>query len=114
MNIKNLLVSSAKICRFPTVELGITAIYLVLASTWIIFSDRWLEHWSGHALQSTSMQTLKGLNFVLITGLLLYIVLRRAHTRRRAAEACLRELADRFELVARASNDAIWDWNLVT
>jgi len=107
-------VTSAKICRFPNIELGITAIYLVVASAWIIFSDRWLEHWSGHTHQSVSMQTLKGLNFVLITALLLYIVLRRAHTRRRAAEACLRELADRFELVARASNDAIWDWNLLT
>jgi len=117
MNAKQLLhppVTSPQVCWFPTVELGITAIYLVLAGAWIVLSDRWVEHWSGHSYPSASVQTVKGLNFVLVTSSLLYIVLRRAHTRRRKAEFCLRELADRFELVARASNDAIWDWNLRT
>ena len=35
-------------------------------------------------------------------------------TARKAAEAALRERDERFRLVARATNDAIWDWDLTT
>jgi diguanylate cyclase (GGDEF)-like protein/PAS domain S-box-containing protein len=35
-------------------------------------------------------------------------------TARREAEATLREREERFRLVARATNDAIWDWDLTT
>ena len=33
-------------------------------------------------------------------------------TKQRAAEAAVRGLVERFEMVARATNDAVWDWNL--
>jgi diguanylate cyclase (GGDEF)-like protein/PAS domain S-box-containing protein len=35
-------------------------------------------------------------------------------TERREAEAALRERDERFRLVARATNDAVWDWDLIT
>lgn len=35
-------------------------------------------------------------------------------TERRAAEEALRKSEERFKIVARATNDAIWDWNLFT
>jgi len=105
--------ASAKLSYFPARELAITALYLLLASAWVVASDRWLERWRPPSDQAT-LQTVKGLNFVLVTSSLIYVVLRRAHSRRRRAEFSLRELSERFELVARASNDAIFDWNLVT
>jgi PAS domain S-box-containing protein len=46
-----------------------------------------------------------------ITG---FIKIARDETDRRAAEAVLRETEQRYRLVARATNDAVWDWNLVT
>jgi len=33
---------------------------------------------------------------------------------RRKAESTIREIQHRFEIVARATNDAVWDWNLDT
>ena len=38
----------------------------------------------------------------------------RALLRMRSAESALRESEERYRLVARATNDAIWDWDLTT
>ncbi|KHL25247.1 diguanylate cyclase [Croceibacterium mercuriale] len=46
-----------------------------------------------------------------ITG---FIKIARDETERRAAEAALRETEQRYRLAAKATNDAIWDWNLLT
>ena len=35
-------------------------------------------------------------------------------TRRKQAELALQAIGERYQLVARATNDAIWDWDLVT
>ena len=100
--------------HFPTGELVITTTYLVLASLWIVFSDMALDWLTGDPLESLRLQTYKGLNFVLTTSVLLYIVLRRSFNRRRRAEEQARVSAERFELVARAASDAILDWDLRT
>ncbi|MFN3818050.1 PAS domain S-box protein [Blastomonas sp.] len=46
-----------------------------------------------------------------ITG---FIKIARDETERRAAEAALRETEQRYRLAAKATNDAIWDWNLLS
>ena len=105
---------SAAFAEFPTGELVITTSYLILASLWIVFSDLGLDWLTGDPEESLRLQTYKGLNFVLTTSLLLYVVLRRSFNRRRRAEEQARMTAERFELVARAASDAIIDWNLQT
>ncbi|MCD6052126.1 MAG: histidine kinase, partial [Verrucomicrobia bacterium] len=35
-------------------------------------------------------------------------------TQHKQAEAALREALERFQIIARATNDAVWDWNLLT
>lgn len=47
----------------------------------------------------------------IVTG---YIKIARDETDRRAAEAALRETEQRYRLAAKATNDAIWDWDLAT
>jgi PAS domain S-box-containing protein len=43
-----------------------------------------------------------------------FIKIARDETGRRAAEAALRETEQRYRLAAKATNDAIWDWDLAT
>ncbi len=43
-----------------------------------------------------------------------FIKIARDETERRATEATLRETEQRYKLAAKATNDAIWDWDLAT
>jgi PAS domain S-box-containing protein len=94
---------------FPLAEIVITILYVVFGAVWVIGTDTLVSRFLGEPRQSVSLQTLKGLNFVVTTGVLYYLVLRRSFHRRRRAEAATRLEQERFELAARAATDAIWD-----
>jgi two-component system, NarL family, sensor histidine kinase UhpB len=96
----------------PWAELRFSFFYVVFASLWIIGSDALLDQFEDDPVDSLPLQTFKGLNFVFTTGVLIYWVLHRSYERRRKAEAQVVEATQRFELVARTSTDAIFDWNL--
>lgn len=89
-------------------EVRIAAIYVVIASIWIIGSDTLLEHIIHDKLPLGFLQTFKGLNFVITTGILLFLVLRNAYGGWRKAEEhrmavataareCFRNLSNRLE-----------------
>jgi signal transduction histidine kinase len=67
-------------------EVRIVLIYLILASAWIIGSDLWLTHSDLDEPKSGLIQTIKGLNFVITTAVLLFFVLRHAYNGWRVAE----------------------------
>jgi two-component system sensor histidine kinase UhpB len=97
---------------FPSAELAWTGLYLLLGMLWSVYSDQYINVWLAGEDSFPARVTAKGVNFVLTTGAVLYLVLRRAYTERRAAEFVSRENFERYELVARASSDAMWDWDL--
>jgi signal transduction histidine kinase len=73
-------------------EARIVILYLVMASIWIVESDLILNKNVSDQAQTGVIQSLKGLNFVLTTAILLFFVLRGAYGGWRSAEA--RRLAD--------------------
>jgi signal transduction histidine kinase len=64
----------------------IVAIYFVCASAWIIGTDIMLTESRVSGGEASFIQSLKGLNFVITTAVLLYLVLRRAYGGWRLAE----------------------------
>ena len=99
---------------FPKEEVIVALVYLVLGSAWIVGSDQLLKRLVKDPETSIWLQTDKGLNFIFTTTVIFYLILRRTHERRRRAEADCRIANERFEMVARASSDAIFDWDLAT
>src|ERR1035441_6707671 len=56
----------------PLAELGLTAIYVVAAGIWSVFSDEFLDRLLGSPRNMPALETLKGFNFILTTALVLY------------------------------------------
>jgi two-component system sensor histidine kinase UhpB len=100
--------------EMPLVELGSTLVYVLVAAFWSVFSDDLFDWLMGDPIDSPALQAMKGINFVFTTGIVLYVVLRRSFHNRRRAEETLRLSQERFEGVALATTDAIWDLNLDT
>jgi signal transduction histidine kinase len=67
-------------------EVRIAVVYVLLASLWIIGSDSLLGRITNGGQDSFFLQTFKGLNFVITTGILLYLVLKKAYGGWRRAE----------------------------
>lgn len=67
-------------------EVRIAVLYVLVASLWIIGSDALLHRTDIGRSNEVFLQSFKGLNFVITTGLLLYFVLRRAFGGWREAE----------------------------
>jgi two-component system sensor histidine kinase UhpB len=100
--------------ELPLEELGLTALYIFFAGLWVVFSEDVWDWVHGGPVQSTASQTLRGINFVFTSGIVVYLVLRRTFRARRAALEASRLSQERFESAALASTDAIWDLNLDT
>ena len=60
------------------VALRLALVYVAVSGAWILLSDRLLAWLTGDALLLTRLQTLKGWGFVLCSGVLLYLLVRRA------------------------------------
>ena len=104
--------STANVRVIPIAEITISLVYIVFGGLWVVGTDTIAGRLLGEPAQSVSLQTLKGLNFVATTGVLLYLVLRRNFHRRRRAEEASRLDRERLELAARAATDAIWDMDI--
>jgi PAS domain S-box-containing protein len=100
--------------EMPIPEIVLTLSYVVIAGVWFVFSEGFFDRLTRAPLDSPAYQAIKGANFVIVTSLVLYLVLRRTFRSRRQAQEALRLSQERFQAVALATTDAIWDWNLET
>ena len=78
-------------------EIGITFLYILLGSLWILFSDKAILLLVEDAKTLTQLQTYKGWFYVLATGILLYLLLRKHLKKLKATEKALKKEKERAE-----------------
>jgi signal transduction histidine kinase len=90
---------------FSLPEVRIAVVYVLLASIWIVGSDMILARLAKGDSMAIFLHSFKGLNFVVTTGVLLFLVLRRSFGGwRRSERKRLEELASSGELFRSLSS----------
>lgn len=95
----------------------IIGIYLTIGVLWILISD-WAFDYFGYP-ENPMYQTIKGIGFILISGMIFLIMLRNYEfrnddylARQKATADKLRLANERYTKVSKATNSIIWDWDL--
>lgn len=89
----------------------IALVYLLFASTWIYGTDDLVERYVPTA-QQAAWQTGKGLAFIALSALLMFLMVGRALRLRVHAARAAQTLKERLELAIRGSTDGVWDWDI--
>ncbi|KJS44757.1 MAG: hypothetical protein VR70_01475 [Rhodospirillaceae bacterium BRH_c57] len=92
----------------------VAGMYLAFAVVWIVFSDSVVTMLTNTVSQGALFQTVKGLAFVTLSALLIFVLV--SETLRRSAQAHLgRALSERrLSLVLEAVNDGVWEHDVTT
>ncbi len=100
--------------KLTAIAFRTTLIYVILGGLWILFSDRAVASFTSDANLYVKLSTYKGWAFVLVTGTLLYLMLRAQLRRwtmefegRKRAESELRQNQERLQLVIENSEDVL-------
>ena len=89
--------------------------FLVFGSAWILFSDSITLSLTNHDLDLyNKLQNYKGILFMVLAALLIYFVSRKLYANIEGARKQQEEILQRYELLGMATNDAVWDYNIVT
>lgn len=89
--------------------------FLVFGTAWILFSDSVTLSLTNHNLSLyNKLQNYKGILFMVLAALLIYFVSRRLYANIEKARKQQAEILERYQLLGMATNDGVWDYNIVT
>ena len=92
----------------------VVAAYALAGTVWILGSGLWVAEFTHDRDLGWGLEMLKGLIFVLITSVMLYLLVRRLVARHAAIEQELRDSREQLALALEAANQGLYDLNLQT
>ncbi len=92
--------------------LRISLAYFLIATVWILFSDKAVFELSRDTEWQMTINTLKGWLFVLFTAVLLFYTMRSVLRRLDKVHEAELELEKQSNFAMEVAGDGLWDWNL--
>ncbi|MWV14991.1 EAL domain-containing protein [Pseudomonas sp. L-22-4S-12] len=100
-----------KLQRSP---LQLTLLYLLAALLWLLCSDALLLGLGLDRDHLARYQLLKGLAFILFTGLLLYCALRQYQHEQSLIRRHIKHSEERLNLALDSAQEGLWDWDMTS
>lgn len=94
------------------VSAAIVCAYVVVSTAWIAWSDLFLSQLPVARTQLANLQTVKGALFVIVTGALLFLLVRAGLQRVAASEAEARRNLERLSTALDGAKGGVWDLDL--
>ena len=89
--------------------LGIAGLYASMSLLWILFSDQISLLITHDPETLTQIQMLKGVAFIVVTGLVLYLCIKNIFDRYTASEQRLKQSNERYLSLVESTSDWIWE-----
>ena len=86
----------------------IAGIYAFISAAWILLSDKFIAMISDDTKIITQLQSYKGIVFISLSAILIYLLSRQSLKQSLDAEKALRESEDRYRKIFNAPSDAIF------
>jgi diguanylate cyclase (GGDEF)-like protein/PAS domain S-box-containing protein len=103
--------------RIPRIDIltaRIVGAYLALGVLWIIFSDTMLTAMVSDVQELGHFSLYKGVAFMVVTALLLYLLVRQTLAQQSRLEQSLAISEERWKFALEGAGEGVWDWNLLT
>ncbi len=100
--------------RIVLSALRIVFTYALFSTLWILFSDSFLHYLVNDADKLSIIQTYKGLFFIGVTTLLLFILIKTQLSQLERIQRKMKENEQRLQYVIQGANLGYWDWDYVT
>lgn len=105
---------AAQQLRPGRIAAGIAALYLLFSTIWILVSDRLLLQLASDSHRLSQLQTFKGMLFVVLSALLVFVLAQRSLSGIRRTQEVLRHNEQRLQDILNATGASSWEWNLQT
>ncbi|HEX9059778.1 MAG TPA: ATP-binding protein [Clostridia bacterium] len=100
--------------KFLKSSFKIAFLYIFLSFLWILFSDSLLKILKLNYSLQTDISIIKGWLFVIVTGIMLYLMIDGSMKKLRMSEEELRKKDEMYRLVINGTTNGIWDWDADT
>lgn len=100
--------------KFLKSSFKIVFLYIFISFLWILFSDSLLKILKLNYSMQTDISIIKGWFFVIVTGIMLYLMIDRSMKKLRMSEEELRKKDEMYRLVINGTTNGIWDWDADT
>ncbi len=88
--------------------LRISLLFFLVAALWIIFSDRLVEALFRDPYWLTLAQTVKGIGFVLVMALLVFLSIHKELALRRTTQETVRQSEERYRTIVETADEGVW------
>jgi diguanylate cyclase (GGDEF)-like protein/PAS domain S-box-containing protein len=100
------------ISKLDLIVLRIVAIYLAFGLLWIVVTDSALFKLIANYEELSLLNTYKGVAFILVTAVILYLLFRKTLRQQKLIEQSLQASEERWKFALEGSGDGVWDWDI--